>query len=145
MKAVTWTRVFRFCAGHRLFHPDRDDSWNRNVFGKCSTPGGHGHNYELEVSVRGEPDPDTGRVIPPGQLEAVVKAEVMDRLDHRNLNDVLSADYGPAPTTEVLVLELWRALEGKVRTPVKLYRIKVSETAKNSFEYFGPEKSTADL
>lgn len=141
MKAVTWTRVFRFCAGHRLFHSDRDESWNRSVFGKCSTPGGHGHNYELEVSVRGEPDPHTGRVITAGQLEAVVEKEVMDRLDHRNLNDVLSTDYGPAPTTEVLVLELWRALEGKISAPAKLHRIKVSETAKNSFEYFGPEET----
>ena len=138
MKAVTWTQTYRFCAGHRLYNPERDDRWNLAVFGKCSYPGGHGHNYTLELSVRGEPDPETGQVIGRGVLDALVEEEVLRKLDHRSLNDALSRRYGSAPTTEVLVLELWDALEGKVAAPAVLCRIKVSETAKNSFEYYGP-------
>ena len=137
MKLVTWTKTYRFCAGHRLFDPARDERWNRQVFGKCSYPGGHGHNYVLEVSVRGEPDPETGQVIREETVDAMIDEVVMRRLDHRNLNDVLSRDFGPAPTTEVLVLELWRALEGRIPRGRKLHAIRVSETAKNSFEYYG--------
>ena len=137
MKLVSWTKAYRFSAGHRLFHPERDGEWNLRVFGKCSYPGGHGHNYTLEVTVRGEPGAETGRVISEEDLDQAVESEVMAKLDHRNLNDVLSLDFGPAPTTEVVVLEIWRALENRMPQPATLHRIKVSETAKNTFEYFG--------
>ena len=138
MKTVVWTKVYRFCAGHRLHDPGRGDEWNRRVFGKCSYPGGHGHNYTLEVSVRGEPDAESGLVVREADMDAVIDDVVMKRLDHRNLNDVLSSDFGPAPTTEVLVLELWRSLDGRIPSPAELHRVRVSETAKNSFEYMGP-------
>lgn len=139
MKRVTWTKTYRFCAGHRLHRDDRDAEWNERIFGKCSYAGGHGHNYTVEISVRGEPDPETGRVVPEAAVDAAVEAEIMRKLDHRNLNDALTRDFGPAPTTEVLVLELWRALEPRVPGPAALHRIRVSETSKNVFEYLGPE------
>ena len=138
MKPVVWTKTYRFCAGHRLHDPSKSEEWNRSVFGKCSYPGGHGHNYVLELSVRGEPDPETGLVVREEEIDRVVEAEVMGKLDHRNLNEALSGDFGPAPTTEVLVLELWRAMEPRIRRPAALHRLKVHETTKNAFEYFGP-------
>lgn len=138
MKRVYLTKLFRFNAGHRLFHPDRSDDWNLRVFGKCSYPGGHGHNYTLEITVSGEPDRQTGLVLPEPTLDAAFATTVLDRIDHRNLNDVLSKDFGPAPTTEVLILELWRALETRIPPPAKLARLRISETAKNTFEYQGP-------
>lgn len=138
MKVAYLTKAYRFNAGHRLHDPRRDGAWNLRVFGKCSYPGGHGHNYTLEVTVRGSPDPGTGRVAREEDLDAAVEAEVMEKIDHRSLNDVLPSQFGPAPTTEVLLLELWSALEKRVPPPAVLHRLKVSETSKNSFEYFGP-------
>jgi len=137
VKLVHLTRVYRFCAGHRLHRPDRSDEWNLHAFGKCSYPGGHGHNYTLEVTVRGEPDPATGLVLPGRTLDEAVAAEVFERIDHRSLNEVLSRDFGPTPTTEVLILELWRALEPRIPTPAKLHRLRIRETAKNTFECLG--------
>ncbi len=137
MKVAYLTKAYQLNAGHRLFDPRHDAEWNTRVFGKCSYPGGHGHNYALEVTVRGCPDPTTGRVLREKDIDRAVEAEVMEKIDHRNLNDVLSKDFGPAPTTEVLILELWRALEKRIPPPARLHRLRVSETAKNSFEYFG--------
>jgi 6-pyruvoyltetrahydropterin/6-carboxytetrahydropterin synthase len=138
------TKTYRFNAGHRLHNAARDDAWNLRTFGKCSYPGGHGHNYTLEVTVRGAPDRDTGRVAREEDLDAAVAAEVMEKLDHRNLNEVLPSEVGPAPTTEVLVAELWKMLGARIPGPATLHRLKVSETSKNSFEYFGPDGRAID-
>ena len=132
------TKAYHFNAGHRLFDPSRDDDWNLRVFGKCSYPGGHGHNYRLEVTVRGTPDATSGLLLREADLDLAVEAEVLEKIDHRNLNEVLSQDFGKTPTTEVLVLELWRAIEKRISPPAVLYRIKVAETEKNFFEFFGP-------
>jgi|SoiMethySBSTD1v2_1073268.scaffolds.fasta_scaffold14909_4 6-pyruvoyltetrahydropterin/6-carboxytetrahydropterin synthase len=137
---VYLTKAYQFNAGHRLFDPRKDDAWNLQVFGKCSFAGGHGHNYRLEVSVRGEPHPESGLVVPGSVIDEAVQVAVMDRIDHRNLNDVLSNEYGPTPTTEVLILELWRAIAPKIPRPAQLHRLTVSETSKNSFDYFGPAR-----
>ena len=139
MNVVYLTRIHRFNAGHRLFNPAWDDARNWETFGKCSLPDGHGHNYVLETTVRGTPDPATGWVVPPSMINRAVEEEVMNRLDHRNLNGSLKLEYGCAPTTEVLVLELWDALTKWIEPPAALYRLKVSETDKNTFEYFGPQ------
>lgn len=132
------TRAYSFCAGHRLFDPARDPAWNELTFGKCSWPGGHGHNYRVELTVRGVVSEETGWIVPPAVLDGLFEDVVLARLDHRNLNDILSRDFGPAPTTEVLLLELWRAMEGLVAPPAALHRIVISETSKNTFEYHGP-------
>ncbi len=134
MRTVDITRLYRFNAGHRLFHPDEDDAWNRRVFGKCSYESGHGHNYGLEVTLRGTPDPQTGMVIPIERLDAIVEEHVIEPIDHRNLNAVLELVDGPAPTTEVLILELWRRLARKIPPPARLEKLRVTETEKNSFE-----------
>ena len=107
---VYFTKIYHFNAGHRLFHPDRDDAWNRNVFGRCSHRDGHGHNYELEVSIAGNPDPETGMIVPLAQLDAWVGEVVVSRFDHHNLNRLLRLDDGVAPTSEVFVVEIWDLL-----------------------------------
>jgi 6-pyruvoyltetrahydropterin/6-carboxytetrahydropterin synthase len=134
VKLVYLTRLYRFNAGHRLFHPERDEGWNERVFGKCSTPGGHGHNYALEVTVRGAPDPESGQVCPPGELDRRIEEQVLGPLDHKNLNLVLELRDGPAPTTEVLILELWRRLASRVPPPAALHRLRIVETEKNAVE-----------
>lgn len=140
MAPVIWTKAYRFSAGHRLFHPARGDDWNLSVFGKCSYRGGHGHNYELRVGIRGEPDPESGLVVRESAVDAIVEGEVFRRFDHRNLNDEVSGDFGPAPTTEVLALEIWKALAPRIPPPARLFRVWISETSKNSFECFGPSR-----
>lgn len=138
MKAiVSTTRVYHFCAGHRLFRADWSDERNWETFGPCSYPESHGHNYTLEVTVRGVPDADTGWVVPPTVVDHAVEEHVMARFDHRNLNQRLRLEYGAAPTTEILVMELWDNLLEAIAPPAQLYRLKVSETSKNSFEYWG--------
>ncbi|HVR74940.1 MAG TPA: 6-carboxytetrahydropterin synthase [Planctomycetota bacterium] len=138
MKVVYLTRAYSMSAGHRLFDPRLDDDTNLELFGKCSLAGGHGHNYRIELTVKGTPDPETGRVATARDIDQVVEEEVFERLDHRSLNDVIPSEFGPAPTTEVLVLELWRALQPRIAPLAALHSLRVSETAKNTFEYFGP-------
>ncbi len=139
MKRAHVTKAYSFNAGHRLFHPERDADWNWETFGKCSYEEGHGHNYVLEVTVEGEIDEASGFVAPMARIDAAVEAEVMRELDHRNLNRRLELRYGPTPTTEVLILELWDRLAPWFDGPARLYRLRVFETEKNAFEYFGPE------
>ena len=138
---VQLTRVYRFSAGHRLFHPGRSDDWNWSTFGKCSYAEGHGHNYTLEVSVEGVPDPESGMAISLDIVDRAVEREVMETIDHRNLNEALALEYGPVPTTEVLLLELWDRLEPWIERPARLCRLRIYETSKNTFEYFGPPRS----
>jgi 6-pyruvoyltetrahydropterin/6-carboxytetrahydropterin synthase len=142
---VYLTRAYDFCAGHRLFDPQRDAEWNRRVFGKCSFEGGHGHNYRLEVTVRGEPDRDSGWVVPAAALDALVERHVLERIDHRELKQVIPLRFGPAPTTEVLLIEIWEMLAGHIPPPARLWRVRLGETAKNTFEYYGvtPEGAPA--
>ena len=137
-RPVDITRRVSFCAAHRYHNPAWSLEKNREIFGPCNNPFGHGHNYTLEVSVEGVPDRQSGMTI---SLEAVDKAvdrEVMETIDHRNLNDALKLEYGPVPTTEVLLLELWDRLETWIEPPARLHRLKIYETSKNTFEYFGP-------
>ncbi len=153
-RRVHITRVYRFNAGHRLYRADRDPGWNDETFGKCSYPGGHGHNYTLHLTVSGAPCPSTGWIVDPAALDALVEREVMEWIDHRNLNEVLALDVAPVPTTEVLVVEIWERLadcipalgrdvasladEGAPHDAgARLERLKLSETAKNTFEYAG--------
>lgn len=136
-REVRLTRIYRFNAGHRLYDPARDDAWNREIYGKCSNAGGHGHNYRLEVTVSGIPDPDTGWVISPAELDEQVDREVLEPLDHRNLNEVLDLDLAAAPTSEVLGVEIWRRLAPCLPERAPLYRIVLHETEKNLFEYYG--------
>ncbi|MFL5798166.1 MAG: 6-carboxytetrahydropterin synthase [Actinomycetota bacterium] len=128
--AVLVTRRETFTAGHRLFRPEWSEERNREVFGKCSNPSGHGHNYGLEVSVRSEIDPETGYVIDLGELSRIVHEAVLDDVDHRNLNTEVDWLGGRIPTTEVLADAIWDRLDRRLPGGC-LWAVVVRETEKN--------------
>ncbi len=134
---VAVTRTVHFNAAHRLHNPDRSDRWNRQTFGPCNHPNWHGHNYTLEVTVIGVPDPETGYVIDLGRLNSIIQAVIVDKCDHRNLN--LDVDFlrGVLPSSENLVVAFWDQLESHIPTG-KLHRLRLHETERNAAEYYGP-------
>lgn len=136
MAIVTVTRRMRFNAAHRVHNPALSDEENVRIFGKCNNPNGHGHNYTLEVAVRGPINERTGYVIDLGVLRDVVEREVIEKTDHRNLN--IDVDYmrGINPTTENIVVEMWRVLAPVVQ-PGQLIRLRLWETENNYVEYEG--------
>jgi 6-pyruvoyltetrahydropterin/6-carboxytetrahydropterin synthase len=129
---MTITRVYEFAASHRLHAPQLPHERNLELYGKCNNPAGHGHNYVLEVSIAGVPDETTGFAVDLGRLDEVVHAEVVDRYDHHNLNEDLPEFKDRMTTSEVVVQEIWKRLDGKV--PGELARIRLHETARNIFE-----------
>ncbi|GMV11027.1 MAG TPA: 6-carboxytetrahydropterin synthase [Gemmatimonadaceae bacterium] len=136
MPIVTVTRRLRFNAAHRVHNPALSDAENAALFGKCNNPNWHGHNYALEVSVEGEVDPRTGYVVDLGALRDLVEREVVGKLDHRNLN--LDVDFlqGVNPTSENLVVAIWRVLQPHVR-PGRLTNLRLWETENNHVDYDG--------
>ncbi len=136
MATVYITRRVRFEAAHRLHNPEKSDEWNRQVFGKCNSPNFHGHNYVLEVTLAGEPDPDTGYVFDLGKLKALLETHILSKCDHKNLN--LDVDFlqNILPSTENLVIAFWKQLEPHIPAG-KLYRIRLYETENNYAEYYG--------
>ena len=136
MPVVTATRVLRFNAAHRIHNPDLSDDENRRLFGKCNNPSGHGHNYRLEVSVRGPVDERTGYVMDLGVLKRIVEAEFVDRVDHRNLNADVEFMRGINPTAENIVVVCWRVLAPHV-APATLTKLRLWETENNYVEYEG--------
>ncbi|MDX1439463.1 MAG: 6-carboxytetrahydropterin synthase [Rubricoccaceae bacterium] len=137
MPRVYITRKVHFNAAHRLHNPEKSDEWNRETFGKCNNPNGHGHNYELEVTVAGDPDSLTGYVIDLSELKRIVEDRVVDKLDHRNLN--LDVDFlsGILPSTENVAVAIWRQLADAIPEPADLYEITLRETPRNSVTYRG--------
>lgn len=136
MPIVYVTRKVQFNAAHRLHNPERSDAWNRETFGKCNNPNWHGHNYTLEVTVKGIPDPETGYVIDLGRLKEIIQERIVDRCDHANLN--LDVDFlqGIIPSTENLVVAFWQQLEPAL--PVgQLHSVRLYETERNIAEYRG--------
>ncbi len=107
MPLVYVTRKAHFNAAHRLHNPEKSDEWNRNMFGKCNNPNWHGHNYILEVTVVGEPDPVTGYVIDLGELKKIMEERVIDKVDHANLNLDVDFMQGIMPSTENFVIAIW--------------------------------------
>jgi 6-pyruvoyltetrahydropterin/6-carboxytetrahydropterin synthase len=99
-----------FSAAHRLHNPEFDAEWNRRTYDKCDNPGGHGHNYSIQVSVRGTIDPQTGMVIDLKKLKEIVNERVIDRVDHRNLNEDIDFLRGIIPTAENLARAFWTQL-----------------------------------
>lgn len=124
------TRRETFNAGHRLYRPEFSEERNREVFGRCSNPSGHGHNYVLEVTLEGPMDPVTGYVFDLGELSAIMHKHVIDDLDHRNLNTDVEWLSGKIPTSEVLVDAIWKRLDEQL-PPGLLHRVMVKETEKN--------------
>ena len=135
MTKVTVTRRLHFSAAHRLHIPDLSDADNQRLFGLCDNPNYHGHNYEIEVSVSGDVDPQTGYVVDLGTIKQIVESEVITLLDHKNLNLDVEQLRGVNPTAENIVVVIWKLLEGKL--PSDLTKIVLWETPRNYVEYTG--------
>jgi 6-pyruvoyltetrahydropterin/6-carboxytetrahydropterin synthase len=109
------TRKLEFSAAHFYHNPDLSPEENRRIFGKCNNPHGHGHNYVLEVTIAGDPDPKTGMILDLKELKEILDREVTQRLDHRHLNYEVPELAGKIPTCEEIASVLWRILEPKIR------------------------------
>lgn len=133
------TRVYEFAASHRLHSPHLSDDANRELFGKCNYPHGHGHNYIVEVTVAGPIDARTGRVCDETALDEIVHREVVDRYDHRHFNYDIPEFADLIPSTEVVTKMIWERLKAHIPAPARLYRVVVRETARNIFEYRGED------
>lgn len=131
------TRKYDFPASHRLFNPDFSDDENARVFRQCNNLNGHGHNYELEVTVKGTPDPRLGMVVDIYELDQVIQRVLLDRVDHKNLN--LDVDFMKdlIPTAENMVWAFWRELAPHIPQPAQLARLRLVETRNNFVEYRG--------
>ena len=140
MPTVYATRTVRFNAAHRLHNPAKPDDWNRDTFGKCNYPNWHGHNYTLDVTVAGEPHPDTGYVIDLGVLKRLLHEKVVDKMDHRNLN--LDVDFlaGMMPSTENVAVAIWKEIVDEIAREApnaRLHAVRLYETENNMAEYRG--------
>jgi 6-pyruvoyltetrahydropterin/6-carboxytetrahydropterin synthase len=136
MPTVTVTRRLHFNAAHRVHNPALSDSENKEIFGKCNNPNWHGHNYMLDVSVSGEISSRTGYVVDLSELKAIVNREVIDKVDHRNLNIEVDFMRDRIPTTENIVVAIWDVLAPAV-APARLERLVLWETQNNAAEYRG--------
>ncbi len=137
MPTVHVTRRLHFNAAHRLFRPEWSDERNAEVFGACANPNWHGHNYEIEVTVAGEIDPETGFVMDLKQLKDLVESRVIGDVDHRNLNVEVPWMQGLNPTTENFVVAIWERLAEGMPSGTRLEKIVLWETPRNHVEYRG--------
>ena len=132
------TRRFHFSASHRLYKPELTDLENEELYGKCSNPNGHGHNYILEVTLVGDPEPGIGYVIDLKKLKRIVEDELIEKVDHKNLNSDVKFMSRITPTTENIVMKFWEVIEDKVNNKKrKLHSLKLFETENNVVEYKG--------
>ncbi|WP_343485456.1 6-carboxytetrahydropterin synthase [Allomuricauda sp. d1] len=131
---VTICRKAHFNAAHRLHNPEWSDQENREVFGKCNSVNYHGHNFDLEVRVRGEVNQDTGFVMDLAELGQLIKNEVEERFDHKNLNEDCPEFEGLMPSTENFVKIIYDILKQSINASHKLH-ITLHETQKNAAEY----------
>ena len=141
MPVVRATRRVHFSAAHRLFRSDWSDERNAEVFGDCSNPSWHGHNYELEVTVEGCVDTETGFVMDLKRLKDMLEARVLSDVDHRNLNSEVEWLSGVNPTAENLAVAVWDRIIHAVPEGVRLAKVVIHETPRNSAEYFGIEEN----
>ena len=129
---MTLTRSYEFAASHRLHNPRLPESENIELYGKCNNAAGHGHNYVLEVTVEGEPDPRSGMLVDLMTLDKLIEEKVVDRYDHKNLSEDLPEFSGKIATSEVVVQQIWKELDGAL--PATLSKVRLQETARNVFE-----------
>lgn len=130
------TRKAHFSAAHRLFNPAWSDEKNASIFGKCNNPRGHGHNYDLEVTVAGDPPRETGMVIDLKKLADIIEAELIEAVDHKHLNEDVGFLRGVIPTAENMAIAFWKILAPKI-TEGRLVSIKLYESENNFVEYRG--------
>lgn len=133
------SRKEHFNAAHKLYNPTWSKEKNEEVFGPCANANWHGHNFELIITVKGEPDPETGFVIDLKKLSTLIKKEIIDKLDHKNIN--LDVDFmkDKMASCEILIVEIWKILTPSIATisKAKLHSVKLYETPRNAVEYFG--------
>lgn len=133
---VTISRKAHFNAAHRLYNPNWEDARNFEVFGKCSNPNYHGHNYEMIVSIKGEINPETGFVMNLDDLKAIIFTEVEEYLDHKNLNVEVEEFQKLNPTVENIAVVIWNRIRAKLSSELEL-KITLYETPRNFVEYDG--------
>ncbi len=134
------SRHEHFNAAHKLYNPNWSKEKNDDVFGPCANANWHGHNFEIIVTVKGIPDPDTGFVVDLKRLSKLIRTEITDKVDHKNLNLDVDFMQGKMASTENLIIEFWKILVDKVPLISKsatLHSIKLYETPRNYVEYFG--------
>ena len=140
MALVRITRKAHFSAAHRLYRPEWSEERNVEVFGDCSSPNWHGHNYELVVTVEGVIDPETGFVMNLRDLKKILQDRVVSDMDHRNLNTDVPWLSQVNPTTENLAVSIWSRISDALPSGTNLVSIVVNETPRNSVEYRGPQE-----
>ncbi|MCB9224514.1 MAG: 6-carboxytetrahydropterin synthase [Crocinitomicaceae bacterium] len=133
---VSVCRKAHFNAAHRLYNPKWSDEKNWEVFGKCNNPNYHGHNYTLEVWVKGEIDPETGYLIDLKILKDLIESEVEDRFDHKNLNEDTKEFKELNPTAENICIVIWKLLRAKLDPKMEL-KVRLYETERNIVEFDG--------
>ncbi len=132
------TRKEHFNAAHRVFKPEWDDEKNFEIFGKCSNPNWHGHNYTLLITVKGEVNPVTGYLVDLKKLRGVIRQKVVERLDHRNINLEVSFMKNKIASSENLAMAIWNELEREINElGAQLHCIRLEETENNYVEFFG--------
>jgi 6-pyruvoyltetrahydropterin/6-carboxytetrahydropterin synthase len=136
---VYLSRLEHFNAAHKLANPNWSEEKNKEVFGPCSNVNWHGHNYELIVTVKGLPDPETGFIIDLKQLSVLIRQHIIDAVDHKNLNLDVPFMQGKLASTENLVLAFWEILEPLIpqMSSARLHCLKLYETPRNFVEYYG--------
>jgi len=139
---VFLTRRERFSAAHRLYNPALSDEENEQIYGACSNPNWHGHNYVLWVTVKGEVNPDTGYVADLKQVSTIIREVIVNRIDHKNINLEVEFMDGKMVSTENLVIAIWEELEAHMQAiGLELHAVKLEETENNSVEYYGKNVS----
>lgn len=135
---VYLTRRERFNAAHRMFRPEWTDEKNLEVFGKCSNPLWHGHNYVLFVTVKGEINSETGCLVNLSQLSQIIKSQIIEKLDHKNINLEVNFMKNKVVSSENLAIGIWEELNPHIENlGIKLHCIRIEETENNFVEYFG--------
>ena len=132
------TRKVTFSAAHRLHNPELSDDENKNIYGECNNPNGHGHNYTLEVTVKGKIPKKTGMIIDLKDLKKIITENIIEKVDHKFLNYDVPFMQNIIPTAENLVVEFWKILEGVLlENNAELYELKLYETDNNIVIYRG--------
>nr|CAG4645919.1 EOG090X0HIM [Lynceus sp. MCZ IZ 141354] len=133
-----------FSASHRLHSPHLSDEENKEIFGKCNNPNGHGHNYVAEIAVKGPVDPRTGMVMNLTDLKKAIHHTVMETMDHKNLDRDVAYFTKVASTTENVAIFIWDSLMAVLPKHVQLFEVKIYETENNVVIYRGEQEQTRD-
>ncbi|HEY8402412.1 MAG TPA: 6-carboxytetrahydropterin synthase [Cytophagaceae bacterium] len=133
------SRKEHFNAAHKLYNPDWSEEKNKEVFGPCANANWHGHNFELIITVKGKPEPDTGFVIDLKKLSRLIREQIIEKVDHKNLNIDVDFMAGKMASTENLAIEIWKILDPQIKaiSNAQLHCVTLYETPRNFVEYFG--------